>query len=81
MYQILSSIANIGKDLMILNALNYANPFHQYEEPIWHFKIVWLLSIKENHCVNTPNSNSLFTQLYKKAVTTFVTASFSMWTS
>ena len=23
--------------------------------------IVWLLSITENHCVNTPNSNSLFT--------------------
>ena len=23
--------------------------------------IVWLLSITEHHCVNTPNSNSLFT--------------------
>ena len=27
--------------------------------------IVWLLSITEHHCVNTPNSNSLFTQLHK----------------
>ena len=24
--------------------------------------IIWLLSITEHHCVNTPNSNSLFTQ-------------------
>ena len=23
--------------------------------------IIWLLSITEHHCVNTPNSNSLFT--------------------
>ena len=67
MYQILSSIANTGKNLIFLNALNYANPFHQYEVPIWHFKIVWLLNITENHCVNTPNSNSLFTQLHKKS--------------
>ena len=28
--------------------------------------IVWLLSITEHHCVNTPNSNSLFTQKPKK---------------
>ena len=67
MYQILSSIANTGKNLIFLNALNYASPFHQYEVPVWHFKIVWLLNITENHCVNTPNSNSLFTQLHKKS--------------
>ena len=29
--------------------------------------IVWLLNITEHHCVNTPNSNSLFTQLHKKS--------------
>ena len=29
--------------------------------------IVWLLSITEHHCINTPNSNSLFTQLHKKS--------------
>ena len=23
--------------------------------------IIWLLNITEHHCVNTPNSNSLFT--------------------
>ncbi len=67
MYQILSSFANTGKDLIFLNALNYANPFHQYEVPIWHFKIVWLLNITENHCVNTPNSNSMFALLYGKS--------------
>ena len=33
-------------------------------------------SFREYHSVNTPNSNSLFTQLHKKAVTTFVTAFF-----
>ena len=38
--------------------------------------IIWLLNITEHHCVNTPNSNSLFTQLHKKAATKFVTASF-----
>ena len=45
--------------------------------------IVWLLSITEHHCINTPNSNSLFTHCLrnytKKAATKFVTASFSMW--
>ena len=50
-----------------LNALNYASPFHQYEVPIWHFKIIWLLNITENHCVNTPNSNSMFALLYGKS--------------
>ena len=29
--------------------------------------IIWLLNITEHHCVNTPNSNSLFTQLHKKS--------------
>ena len=47
--------------------------------------IIWLLNITEHHCVNTPNSNSLFTHCLrnytKKAATKFVTASFSMWTS
>ena len=47
--------------------------------------IVWLLSITEHHCVNTPNSNSLFTHCLrnytKKATTKFVTASSFMWTS
>ena len=42
-------------------------------------------SFTEYHCVNTPNSNSLFTHclrnLTKKAVTNFVTASFLVWTS
>ena len=35
--------------------------------------IVWLLNITKHHCVNTPNSNSLFTHCLrnytKKAVT------------
>lgn len=39
--------------------------------------IIWLLSITEHHCVNTLNSNSLFTHcLHKdmeKGVTKFVT--------
>ena len=43
------------------------------------------MSFIEYHCVNTPNSNSLFTHCLrsytKKAATKFVTASFSMWTS
>lgn len=47
--------------------------------------IIWLLSITEHHCVNTPNSKqfvyALFTQLHKKAATKFVTASFLKWTS
>ncbi len=29
--------------------------------------IIWMLSITEHHCVNTPNSNSLFTQKPKTA--------------
>ena len=47
--------------------------------------IIWLLNITEHHCVNTANSNSLFTHCLhnytKKAATKFVTASFSKWTS
>ena len=31
------------------------------------FLIIWLLGITEHHCVNTPNSNSLFTQKPKTA--------------
>ena len=26
--------------------------------------IIWMLSITEHHCVNTPNSNSLFTHCF-----------------
>lgn len=44
-----------------------------------------LLSIIEHPCVNTLNSNNLFTHCLrndtKKAVTNFVTASFLTWTS
>ena len=47
--------------------------------------IIWLLNITEHHCVNTSNSNRLFTHCLrnytKKAATKFVTALFSMWTS
>ena len=28
--------------------------------------IVWLLNITENHCVNTPNSNILFTHCLRR---------------
>ena len=28
--------------------------------------IVWLLNITEHHCVNTPNSNSLFTHCLRR---------------
>ena len=28
--------------------------------------IIWLLNITEHHCVNTPNSNSLFTYCLRR---------------